>query len=76
MSLGQYKRNVDGTWQGTTCKGIVRKVNEDPVDNAALDLEIAISAGESAEEIGRLCSVLHCTSEVQYLVEPKNYSDL
>lgn len=73
MSLGQYFMDSNGNFQGVRCKGIVRRVNEDPVDNAVLDAEIATMMDVPVGEVERLLNAVQCESEVKYLMAPKQY---
>jgi len=62
-------------WDRFREKGIVRRVSENPVNYAILDVESALLSGATQKEVRELMDGLQCTSEAQYLAHPKSYDD-
>ncbi len=68
--------SIGNGWHPHRCKGIVRRVSENPVDYAVLDVEAATIYGMDVEEVQDLMLLLQCTSEAQYMMHPKDYPNL
>ena len=62
-------------WDCLRNKGTVRRVSENPVDYAILDIESALLSGATQKEVRELMEGLRCISEAQYLVHPKSYDE-
>ena len=73
--LSPYYLDERGNLVRSPVRGIVRKVSENPVDYVILDVEVATMLNLPDEEVSGLMEILKFTSETQYLIHPKAYTD-